>query len=478
MARASANLFDFWQQEAELREILREQQDIDIAIAQNADELDFLMRALYFGGRREEFFSQLKRALNSAPALQWWKSSPLWLKKNFFFFLIDNLGDIDTDSRTLQFLIHLWDPDLTSLYRQLLSRLTLNQCRYLLAKTANGELRSLLKSREEEILSAQENRNYGLLNELDFLNYNLTFSSEKAELIKAALFQLEKTVHQHDSDAHDPQNIRALLDTVERVYQCGLILDAWCLLAQIYLAYHSLPSSAEPQLASRFSQRMSRLVGKTVSALVILKGELRLAEQAAQLCQQYFPDLEVDQRLYPMLRLYEAVLSSAGPAASLPWEILSCYEPVQQLFPEDSLPELRSLESLPGTGKKLLKLSHNLLASSPGEAFVLMELVRFLTGHSHILLSKEERELLLQDYIALWKWVPCRRFINTEITNQLAYGVQPPVRQEAERILNWSQPGITESLLSDVQKRPDLYRGGTDPIRNLALFGFLLGVLE
>jgi len=435
------------------------------------------MRALYFSGRQEVFFSQLKTALNSAPVLQWWKSSPLWLKRGFFFYLIDNLDEAEIDGRTLQFLIHLWEPDLTSVYRQLLSRLDLDQCRYLLAKTANGELRSLLKSREEEILSTQKNHHYGLLYHQDLPDLALTLRSEKAELIKAALFQLEKVTLKHHSEAHAPQRLRALLDTVERVYQCGLIMDAWCLLTQIYLEYQNQPSPAEPLPASRLGQRMSRLVGKTVGALLILKGELRLTDQAAQWCQQYFPALEVDQRLYPMLRLYEAILSSSQ-AASFLWEVLSCYEAVQQLFPEDGLPELRSLESQPGRGKKLLDLCHNLLPSSPVEAFILMELVRIMMVHSVILLSKKDRERLLLDYIGLWKWVPCRRFINNDIVNQLAHGVQPPVRQEAERILNWSQPGMPEDLLADLQKRPDIYRSGTDPIRNLALLGYLWGVLE
>lgn len=104
-----------------------------------------------------------------------------------------------------------------------------------------------------------------------------------------------------------------------------------------------------------------------------------------------------------------------------------------------------------------------------------MELVRILREHSLLVLSKKEREMLLEDYIALWKWVPCHRFINSEIVDQLAQGIQPQVRQEAEQILSWSQPGIPASLLTDIQKRPELYRGGTDPIRNLALWGFLWG---
>lgn len=444
-----------------------------MAAAQDGDELEFLMRALYYGGRQEEFFAQLKQALNSAAVLQWWKSSPLWIKKGFLLYLMDSLDKAGMDKPTLQGLIHLWEPDLTGEYRQLLSRLNLSQCRHLLAKTANGELRSLIKSREEEILSAQENRHYGLLNQQDFNGASLTSKGEKAELIKAALLQLEKAHPHHFNDAQDPQRLRILLDAVERVYQCGLVLDAWYLLAKLYQEYQSQHSLAE----SLSNLRLNRLVGKTAIALVILKGELPLTEQAAQLCRQYFPSLEVDQHLFPMLRLYEAILSSSQ-AGSWLWEILSCYEPVQQLFPEDSLPDLRSLESQPDSGKKLLECCRSLLAASPGEAFILMELVRILTAQSVILLSKQDREMLLLDYMALWKWVPCRRFINHEIVNQLAYGMPPAVRQEAERILNWSQPGTPEHLLTDLLERPELYRGGTEPVRNLALFGFLLGVLE
>lgn len=476
-AKASENLYDFWQQEMELRIQLREQNNLDITVAQDSDELDFLLRALYFGGRQEEFFLQLKTALNTAPALQWWKSRPEWLKKEFFAFLIDNPA-YDSDSRQLQFLIHLWEPELSDIYIQVLSQLTLSQCRYLLSKTANGTLRSLLKSRENHLIAEQKNRHYGMLKHQDLQNINLPSTPEKKELIKTALLQLEKTSPRHNASAYDTQRYRALLDTVERVYQCGLIQDALGLLIQLYQAYQNQPDEQIMQ-DQRLIEKLSRLAAKTIGTLVLAKGDLRLTDQASQLWCRYFPDLIVDRRLVLMLSLYEAILSSVQQAAaSLPWEVLSCYESVQQLFPEDSLAELRMLDSLPGTGKKLLELSHSLITSSPWESFIIMELIRLLLEHSLIHLEKDDGAQLLMDYIDLWKWLPSRRFINEKVINQLAYGAPPSLRQEAERIIYWSKPGMPERLLADWQKRPDLYRDGTEPIRTLALFGYLLGVLE
>lgn len=477
-AKSQPNLFEFWQQEAELRLQLRKQKDSDISTAQNEDELDFLLRALYFGGRAHDFFTQLKRALNKAAALQWWKSRPEWLKKEFFSYLTTQVDHQYEDIKTLQFLIHLYEPDLNHCYIQLVSRLNLSQCRYLLSKTANRSLRSLLKARESDILADRENRYYGLLSSQDFDNHDLTTKPEKSQLLKAALLQLDKTKPQYYNDPYGANRLRVLLDTADKVYQCGLIEDAFLLIVQLYQTYQSQQRLQEMLLDQRLGPRITRLVSKTVGTKVLLCSDPRLSDQAAQFYQQYFPILEADRNLCAMLILYEAILASPSQVTCLPWEILSRYEAILQTFPESSLPELGSPTAVPDAGPRLLKVIHSLITSSPHEAFIIMELTRIMTHHSLIPMDKHEGKQLLNCYINMWKWVPSPRFLNARILDDLTHWADALIRQEAERILSWSDPGKPASLLTDLQKRPDLYRGGTEAIRSQALYGFLLGVLE
>lgn len=475
-AKSQANLFDFWQQEAGLRLQLREQKDSEISPAQNGDELDFLLRSLYFGGRPDDFFTQLKAALSSASSLQWWKSSPPWLKSEFFSFLSLHLAA--ETGKSLQFLIHLYEPDLNHYYTQLLSQLTLNQCRYLLSKTANASLRSLLKTRERDILTQQENRYYGLLRQQDFNEDSLAAQLDKPHLIKSALLQLDRTNPQHYTDPYGTDRGRALLDAVDKVYQGGLIQDALLLMEQIYRTLQSQHRLQEMLGDQRLGPKLTRLVSKIVGTQVLLSGELRLSDQAAQFYKQYFPILEAEQSLLGMLSLYEALLSSPVQAASLPWEILARYEDIQQLFAEDIWPELGSPESVPDAGKSLLEVVASLLSSTPYAAFIIMELSRIMAEHSLIHLDKQYRQQLLIYYLTLWKWVPSQLFMNAGVMNDLAHWSNNSLRQEAERIMSLSEPGKPASLLTDLQKRPDLYRGGAEPIRSQALYGYLLGVLE
>ena len=68
-AQSQPDLFQFWRQEAELRQQLREQPVTSISTVQSEEDVDFLLRALYFGGRTYDFM-QLS-VLSNAAALRW-----------------------------------------------------------------------------------------------------------------------------------------------------------------------------------------------------------------------------------------------------------------------------------------------------------------------------------------------------------------------------------------------------------------------
>ncbi|MFY9322809.1 MAG: hypothetical protein WAO72_01480 [Syntrophomonadaceae bacterium] len=477
-AQSQPDLFQVWRQEAELRQQLREQPVTSISTVQSEEDVDFLLRALYFGGRTYDFFMQLSAVLSNAAALRWWKSSPEWLKEEFFSYLATQLANHDADVKKFQFLIHLYEPGLHNGYKQLVSQLNLQQCRYLLSKTANQSLRSLLKTREEEIVSGQKRRYYGLLSNKDFDGFELPPEPEKWQLIKEALLQLEQTRPQYCSEPWGTDRLSVLLNTIDKVYQCGLIEDAFLLIGQVYRAYENQQRLQEVLQDERLGTKLTRLISKIVGTKVLLGSDPRLSYQTDQFYQLCFPALDKDPQLQAMLNLYEAILSSPNQVTHLPWEILSRYETLMEMYPESNWPELGLPEAVPDAGARLLEAIHTLINSSPHDAFIFMELARIMARHSLIFMDKQEREQLLSYYISMWKWVPSPRFLSVRILEDLTHQSGVHLRQEAERILSWSAPGKPASLLTDLQKRPDLYRGGLEPIRGQALFGFLLGVLE
>ena len=92
-----------------------------------------------------------------------------------------------------------------------------------------------------------------------------------------------------------------------------------------------------------------------------------------------------------------------------------------------------------------------------------------------IFMDKQKRGTLPVIYKYV-EWVPSPRFLGSDLEDLTHQSVFIYVRKRAHfsgLLL------VSCQLLTDLQKGgPDLYRGGLEPIRGQALFGFLLGVLE
>lgn len=434
------------------------------------------MRSLYYGGRPYDFFVQVLASVHSGLTLQWLKSSPNWLLHEFFNFLAWYLPLKEAEVPSLHFLIHLYEPALDTYYLPLIAGFNLEQCRYLLSRSANPSLRSLLKNREEQLLQEYDRLYYGLLPARELGSPQLA-DDEKANLLKQALLRLNQTNPDNYSDPNGPERFLALMETAELTFQCGLLPDAFLLVKKIYQEYEYQNRLMEILADQRLTQKMQQLLSRIVGMLLLLGQGLRFREEVHSLYQAHFPRFTVDNRLQAIFKLYEAILAGDRQETSVPWEVRYAYDSLHQHYPgEINLPEMGEHTEYLLSGKALIKVIKVLLPFSPHEAFIIMELSRFMLQRSQLQIDSFQGEELLKCYTVLWKWVPSSRFMHSGITAQLGPWSASSLRQEAERMAaltgNWEQ----SKLAVDLHSRPDLFRSRIDPLRCQALAGFLLGV--
>lgn len=467
------DLFLFWQQEADLRTSLRQEGNFWAGKC-DGDGLDLLMRSLYFGGQRQNFLAGLMASLTSTPALQWLKNAPPWLKSEFMTFVSHYLSCNEVEPQSLQFLVHLYDSALDSDYDCVIAALNIKQCRFLASKTANAALRTLLKNREQEILTGRNDEFYGLLADLP-LDTSRDFPLGKAELCQAALAKVVEAGASIQDQPHS--GLQLMLEMSDLLFRCGLFADAGLLLKS-WLHEHQI--SPLTMLETSIRERLIRLQNKLIGTAVILTLDYDLNGQARELLHTYDAALNLHPRLDALLTMYEFVLEAGWTANTTPWEAIYYYNSARQWFPSDARPpQVDHRVSLDLTeALRLIQVSQGLLSSLPHESFMLLEFTRLMLLRSHIMLEPGSNLDILNSYIQLWNWIPSSRFINPSLVSQLSAYADPSSRQDAERILAvMDSSASAEKLLPQLHSRPDLFRNKKDPWRNQILLGYVLGVL-
>lgn len=472
--KAHPDLFSFWQQEADLRTGIRQEGNFWAGKC-NADDLDFLMRSLYFGGQRQNFFAGLMASLTSTPALQWLKNAPPWLRSEFMTFVSHYLSSNEAEPQSLQFLVHLYDPALDNHYSSIITALNLKQCRFLSSKTANAALRALLKNREAELIKGKNEQFYGLLADLP-LDTSRDFPFGKIELCQAAL---TKVMEAGDPSVQDsPYNgLQLILDGSDLLYRCGLFADAY-LLIKSWLHEHQISPLTITEAPIR--DRLIRLLNKLTGTAVTISLDYGLNGQARVLMHTCDDGLAPHPRLEALLVMYEFVLEAGWTENTNPWEAIYYYNSARQWFPADVRPpQVDPQTSLELTEVlRLIQISQELLNSSPHESFMLLEFTRLMMLRSHLILEPGSNLDILNLYIQLWNWIPSSRFINFALVSQLSAYASSSSRQEAERILGvMDLYGSAEKMLPQLHNRPDLFRSKKDPWRGQILMGYVLGVL-
>ncbi|MEN6389853.1 MAG: hypothetical protein ABFD04_05505, partial [Syntrophomonas sp.] len=152
-------LFSGWTRDLSMRQDLRETPSLGGLTLNSAEDCDAMYRALYFSGRRYDFYGLIFNSLGNQIILKW-LGSRQDLMEDFLRFTAWKICTQTCRPDKLRFLISLFHTDLQEEFGGIINALNLEQCRYIMARTASSQLRDLLRAREVNLQT--QNPIYGV----------------------------------------------------------------------------------------------------------------------------------------------------------------------------------------------------------------------------------------------------------------------------------------------------------------------------
>lgn len=475
------DLFEFWESELLLR---RQARAIDISPEQSAAdarELDFLLRSLYLAGRPEDFFNILINSLNTQPVLYWLQNAPGFLREAFLQYLPWYIGSHSNETRKLQFLVSIYQDSYQAAYQAIIHVLNLELCSYLLSRTANPELRIMLKKREELLLKEKNHARYGIRLDPGKNLIYATLYGDKVKLLGDTYELMQSTDSRNFSDPYSAKRFELLLQVGEMLFECGLIEDGLLNLIDTYEDYQQNNRLVESLEDEKIYRHFFRILRRLVPCYALLVKPNAASTEAVDIYRQFFARVEADLPSLQYLNIYESIAAGQQlDSQHILLEIFYKSEKIQDF--RLSEPPLLAAEDIESGFKnerlsQLRQLFREKLATLPHEAFVIMELLRLLQFKGYLELGPKPAQAMLKAYMDLWKWAPHRLFMNRSIVEQLAPRLDDSSRLEAERLLTSLENYGNEKISSDLLNRPELFRKRSENMRREIFLGKFLGWL-
>ncbi|MEN6326597.1 MAG: hypothetical protein ABFD18_10400 [Syntrophomonas sp.] len=476
-----STLFEFWEGELLLR---RQAQAIDINLEQSVTdprELDFLLRSLYFAGRPEDFFNILINNLHTHPVLHWLQNAPSWLREAFLQFLPWYISHHSSQNRKLQFLVSIYQDSYQAAYQSIANVLNLELCSYLLSRTANPGLRTLLRKREELLLKAKSQTLYGIRPDPSKNPAYTTLYGDKVKLLGDTFELMQSTDSRNFSDPYSAKRFELLLRVGEMLFECGLIEDCLLNLGDTYKDYQQNNRLVESLEDEKIYRQFFRILRRVVPCYALIFKPNSAWTEALDIYRQCFARLEADLPSLQYLNIYDSITAGQQlDSQHIALEIFYKSEKIQDF--RSSEPALLTLQDIDSGFeqerlRQLQQLFQEKLAILPHEALVIMELLRLLLLKGYLELDHKLAKALLSAYMDLWSWAPHRLFMNRAIVEHLAPRLDDSSRLEAERLLTSLENYDNQKLSSDLSNRPELFRKRSENMRREIFVGKFLGWL-
>lgn len=456
------DLFAFWQYELNMRQEFRKTFFGKQPIITNIEQVEFLYRSLYLPGKTTDFFIALFPNLDKTPTLNWLKTSPSKIKAAFLSFLPNYINNYKPPIEQLLFLVPLYHPELNYLFISIFNHLTSPQCQYLINKTANRDLRNLLKKRINFIENEQKQLFYGN----DFTKSQLTYPTMQGDKLEILI----KTIYLiHELEDH--KDYWSYYKLASALFDLGLIEDCLYILIKMKHLMERLDPVA--------SNSWRKLLFKTIP-LCALISSVPPYKYAKNIYNHYFPDLISDDAGLLYLKLYERLQvttsSFTGTLLDLYPEVLR----IQQLRGEE-IPLLLAKEISTSLSAsrfiQVTQLASDKLASMPHEAFVILELLRKMLQHD-MLARQVNKDLIAKLYLDLFNWLPSSRFMHETMIAEILPHTSPAIREDLEKVLRLMIYYKNNSLSTEFREKPDLFKLKNEDLRRTFLIGEFMGVLK
>ncbi|MDD4549815.1 MAG: hypothetical protein PHT79_08680 [Syntrophomonadaceae bacterium] len=479
----SDDLFTLWKKELMLRGQIRERHSDLILRVNTTDELHFLLRSLYFGDRKSDFWHILFNSLDVMPVITWLLNSPRWLINEFLTYLPWLIIDTHPEPSQLQFLVNIYQKDFHQAFTSIVNVIDPETCDYLLSRSANPELRSLLKERKSDLITRKKDLFYGLSIDTKKTVSYATLYGDKIELLSSAIESLHKGNISNFGAPYGVERFSLLLETCDIIFQCGLVEDCLAMLFDLYEDYQQKNRLVAIIEDEKIYKQLSKLLRKVIPIYALLLNPLNTYTLTIDIYNKYFPRFSPEPASVQYLNIYASIITGLNTSTkNIFYEILYKTETIDKYRP-DEIPLLYQEEIANGVSADHLLNLQNLveqkLFSLPHEAFICMEYIRLIIAKRLAQPEKMYISELLRQYLYMWKWIPNQLFIHQHLFEQLAPLGCEQYRNEINQVLTSVQNyNDDDKLHKELINRPELFKKRDTNARLEVLTGKLMGVLS
>lgn len=429
-ARQKEDLFQFWQDEIRLRNCMRTCTSVDIVL-NGADDgmLDFLYRSLYWTNR-PHLFNILFINMNNLTIFKWINSNSD-LAHEFLSDVPYQILGKQPDFRHLQFLINIYRAEYHSEFLRIVNVLGAPACEELLKRTANQDLRILLRERLIKLQKQQSVVDYGIKTSHRWNTSYPTLFGDKLHLILRAANAL-RGQQSNALEPDPPRQFAMLMDAAGAVFEAGLVEDSLAILAEAYMNYLDNNRSVDFEEEAHLYQLLHRLLRRIIPVYALFSEPSVPFINALSLYRSWFGLVSPEPASLEFLKIYETIKEGTGPGHNIMMEISLKAAVIKEYRPDDVfLNGLRNWGRQPDMAAIMHGAVLERMKALPHEAFIILEFLRLAEkcypGSSNGL-------NLLKDYMELWKWVPEPLFLNPDMVQEL--GSDSKTRRQAEKMVN------------------------------------------
>ncbi|HPT69187.1 MAG TPA: hypothetical protein PKW50_03515 [Syntrophomonas sp.] len=468
------DLFSFWRDEVQLKKELR--QDLsgyrELKI-QSKSQYVFLRQSLAYGEYKPVFMQILFLNMDSPTVQNELLQGPIQLCGEFLRCLPQTITAENPSPQSLQFLINLYRDEFKNFYEDILAVLGYEACDYLLERTANNNLRKMLKSRCTQLHQQQSEIHHGLLQSTP--GNHPTIFGDKIDLLKQTVRLLTFTPET------SPENLfislTKYLEAAEQLYLLGLLNECLALLQIVYNQWISDKENFLPEDYNYMNKSISRILSKSLSIYALINSSSPY-QYSQNLYRQYFTDLRAENNARIYLQIYQALHTNRD--GNMNYTFIEMRHLFLQLDQgeDDLLADyfINDAEFNENTWCQLLAEIDRDLTVMPHRALTTMEILRFLVYSHKIIMSKALAGKLLQDYLALYKWIPAAPFLNRDILDQLGKSADYDLQSEADKQWSATSKYTRQSIQALYLTHPDRFKDGSNIVLQQMLLGSFLGV--
>lgn len=431
------NLFAAWQEEVRLRNRIRQCPPATSAIrVENSAELDFLLRSLYFTGRRHDFLVILFNNMNAMVACNWLNGKTA-MTHAFLKFIPYHIVQTHPDHQHLQFLINIYKKEYQNEFVSIINVIDRDACQELLKRTANRQLRALLNQRQLQLQEQASLLDYGLNANIEKVHSYPTIYGDKLRLITRAARQLRSELNGGLVAPYSEQHFFKSLEAVDAVFEAGLVEDSAAIAAEVYRDYLDNSRTVHFTREEPLYHHLQQILRRIIPVYALSQNPTGAYPLALSCYRQCFSLISSDPASLQYLKIYETILEGMNGDRQVLPDIRFKAAAISNYRPDDAFIINLAADKekqQPDLALKMHSTARERIKALPHEAFIILEFLR-LSAKWYPEKEISPKLNLLDNYLELWKWAPMPIFFNQTLFQELSPGAEKSSRRQAQRIL-------------------------------------------